>query len=72
MTATFSNYPYSMSGIGYSSALESGGQNKLSPYQLNSLATNRFGNGSSPMDIMHQAMNPYSNGTSVPYHNGKH
>lgn len=72
MTAAFSNYPYSMSGMGYPSSLDSGVGNKLSPYQLNSLANGGFGPGSSPMDIMHHAMNPYSNGGPAGYHNGEY
>ena len=71
MTATFSNYPYGMSGMGYPSSLESGVTNKLSPYQINSLAASGFGPGSNPMDIMHQAMNPYGNGNNGAYHNGE-
>lgn len=71
MTTAFSNYPYSMSGMGYPSSLESGVTNKLTPYQLNSLAASGFGPGSNPMDIMHQAMNPYSSGNTGSYHNGR-
>lgn len=74
MTATFSNYPYGMSGMGYPSSLESDVTNKLSSYQLNQLnplAAGNFAPGSNPMDIMHQAMNPYGNGNSGGYHNGK-
>lgn len=48
-----------MPGMDYHSTLESGVTHKLSPYQINSLAASGFGTGSSPMDIMHQAMNPY-------------
>ena len=71
MTTAFSNYPYSMSGMCYPSSLESGVTNKLSPYQINSLTAGGFAPGGNPMDIMHQAMNPYGGGNGGGYHNGE-
>lgn len=71
MTAAFSNYPYSMSGVCYPSSLESGVTNKLNPYQINPLAAGGFGPGTNPMDIMHHAMNPYGGGNAGGYHNGE-
>lgn len=70
-TTAFSQYPYGMTGLSYHSPLENGVANKLSPYQINSLTASGFGPGSSPMDIMHQAINPYGQQNNSGYHNGK-
>lgn len=69
-TTAFSQYPYSMPTLGYHSPLDNGVSSKLSPYQINSLTGGGFSQTNSPMDIMHQAINPYGQQSSAAYHNG--